>query len=99
MAVTAVVFDVGETLIDETGMWERASTWRVSLPRISPPIAPRPCDAITMVPQRAFRAARKMPCHGCGSDTTRVAQRTRALRATSCTLPSALRAAFSMYLL
>src|SRR3954469_21464903 len=25
MAVTAVVFDVGETLIDETGMWERAA--------------------------------------------------------------------------
>jgi HAD superfamily hydrolase (TIGR01509 family) len=25
MAVTAVVFDVGETLVDETGMWERAA--------------------------------------------------------------------------
>ncbi len=25
MAVSAVVFDVGETLIDETGMWERAA--------------------------------------------------------------------------
>ena len=25
MAVSAVVFDVGETLVDETGMWERAA--------------------------------------------------------------------------
>jgi FMN phosphatase YigB (HAD superfamily) len=25
VAVTAVVFDVGETLVDETGMWERAA--------------------------------------------------------------------------
>ena len=25
MAVTAVVFDIGETLIDETGLWERAA--------------------------------------------------------------------------
>ncbi|MGE5689449.1 MAG: HAD family hydrolase [Pseudomonadota bacterium] len=25
MALTAVVFDVGETLVDETGMWERAA--------------------------------------------------------------------------
>lgn len=25
MAVKAVVFDVGETLVDETGMWERAA--------------------------------------------------------------------------
>lgn len=25
MAVTAVIFDVGETLVDETGMWERAA--------------------------------------------------------------------------
>jgi HAD superfamily hydrolase (TIGR01549 family) len=25
MAVTTVVFDVGETLVDETGMWERAA--------------------------------------------------------------------------
>ena len=25
MAVTAVVFDVGETLVDETGMWERTA--------------------------------------------------------------------------
>jgi HAD superfamily hydrolase (TIGR01509 family) len=25
MAVTAVVFDVGETLVDETGMWQRAA--------------------------------------------------------------------------
>ncbi len=23
--MTAVVFDVGETLVDETGMWERAA--------------------------------------------------------------------------
>jgi hypothetical protein len=25
VAVSAVVFDVGETLVDETGMWERAA--------------------------------------------------------------------------
>ena len=25
MAVEAVVFDIGETLVDETGMWERAA--------------------------------------------------------------------------
>jgi len=32
--VTAVVFDVGETLIDETGMWERAAD-AVGLPRFT----------------------------------------------------------------
>ena len=25
MAVTAVVFDIGETLVDETGLWQRAA--------------------------------------------------------------------------
>jgi len=34
MAVEAVVFDVGETLIDETGMWERAAD-AVNVPRFT----------------------------------------------------------------
>lgn len=34
MAVKAVVFDVGETLIDETGMWERAAD-AAGLPRFT----------------------------------------------------------------
>ena len=34
MAVKAVVFDVGETLVDETGMWERAAD-AVGVPRFT----------------------------------------------------------------
>jgi FMN phosphatase YigB (HAD superfamily) len=34
MALKAVVFDVGETLVDETGMWERAAD-RAGVPRFT----------------------------------------------------------------
>ena len=34
MAVTAVVFDVGETLVDETAMWERAAD-AIGVPRFT----------------------------------------------------------------
>ena len=34
MALSAVVFDVGETLVDETGMWERAAD-AVGVPRFT----------------------------------------------------------------
>lgn len=34
MALRAVVFDVGETLVDETGMWERAAD-RAGVPRFT----------------------------------------------------------------
>ena len=34
MALRAVVFDVGETLVDETGMWERAAD-KAGVPRFT----------------------------------------------------------------
>jgi hypothetical protein len=38
VAVTAVVFDVGETLVDETGMWEERAADAAGVPRFTPEV-------------------------------------------------------------
>src|SRR4051812_25447915 len=67
--------------VTTTGILEWASTRAVSLPRISPPSPPRPCDAIAIASHFWAFAALRIPCQGCSAVSETLMQRTPAARA------------------